>query len=87
MQKNFVQELGGAYSVEYFPESNSKGNFLMDVFIFLIEKTGVYSGERKKKDHLGRSRGQRILETLRFEECQREIKGLHYKAFPTPLFL
>ena len=43
--------------------------------------------KKKKKDHLGRSRGQRILETLRFEECQREIKGLYYKALYFPPLL
>ena len=63
-----------------------RATFWWNIFIFLIEKTGVYSGpKKKKKDHIGRARGQRILETLIFEECQTEIKGLYYKAFPTPL--
>lgn len=82
-QKNFIQELGGAYSVEYFPESNSQGNFLVEQF-HLLNRENWSLLWTKKKDHLGRSRGQRILETLIFEECQREIKGLYYKAFPTP---
>lgn len=85
-QKNFIQKLGGAYSVENVPESSSQGNFLVEHFYLLNrENWSLLWTKKKKKDHIGRARGQRILETLIFEECQTEIKGLYYKAFPTPL--